>query len=82
MLTIWGYAADKHLNKVQRIMNRAARIISGNFEYHVRGVELLKQLGLMTSKGRRDYFTSLHVHKCVNGIAASYLCNILMPAST
>ncbi len=25
---VWGYAADKYLNKVQRIMNRASRIIT------------------------------------------------------
>ena len=43
-------------------MNRAARIITGNFEYDVRGVELLKiilllkQLGLINLKERRDYF--------------------------
>ncbi len=39
-------------------MNRAARIIRGNFfEYDIRGVELLRQLGLMNLKERRDYFT-------------------------
>ncbi len=27
-ITIWGYAADKYLNKFQHIMNRAARITS------------------------------------------------------
>ncbi len=69
---MWGYAADKYLNKVQRIMNRAARIITGNFEYDVRGVELLRQLGLMNLKERRDYFMNLIVFKCVNGIAPSY----------
>ncbi len=49
-ITIWGYAAEQHLNKVHRIMNRAARIITGNFDYDIRGVELLKQLGLMNFK--------------------------------
>ncbi len=58
-------------------MNGAARIISGNVEYDVREVELLKQLGLMTLKERRDYFMGLLVYKCVNGIAPSYLCNVL-----
>ncbi len=71
-ITLWDYAADKHLNKVQRIMNRAARIISGNFEYDVRGVELLNQLRLMTLNERRDYFMGLLVYKCVDGIAPSF----------
>ncbi len=77
-----GYAADKHLNKVQQIMNRAVRIISGNFEHDVRGVELSKQVGLMTLKERRDYHMDLLLYKCVHGIAPYYLCNVLTPASS
>ncbi len=42
-------------------MNRAARIITGNVEYDIRGVELLRQLGLMNLKKRRDYFMNLLV---------------------
>ncbi len=64
MITVWGYPADdKYLNKVKRIMNRAVRIITGNFEYtiHVCEVELLRQRGLMNLKERRDYFTNLLV---------------------
>ena len=63
-------------------MNRAARIVSGNFENDVQGVELLNQLGLMTLKEARDYFMGLLVYKCVNGMALSYLCIVLTPASS
>ncbi len=31
-------------------MQRAAKIITGNFEYDIRGVESLKELGLMNVK--------------------------------
>ena len=55
-ITIWGYTADKHLNKVQRIMNRAARIISGNLEYDVRGVELFKAAWVNEFKGKTRLF--------------------------
>ena len=44
IITIWGYTAETHLNKVQRIMNKAVRIIAGDFDYDARGVGLLKQL--------------------------------------
>ncbi len=37
-------------------MNGAKGIITGKFEYDVRGVELLRQLGLMNLKERLDYF--------------------------
>ncbi len=41
-IIVLGYAADKYLNKGQRIMNRAARIITGNFEYDIRGGRVVK----------------------------------------
>ncbi len=41
VMTIWNYAADNYLN-VKRIMNRAFRITTGNFECDTRQVELLK----------------------------------------
>ncbi len=64
-------------------MNRAARIIiTGNLEHDIHGIELLKQLGLMKLKERRDYFKSLLVFICVNGIAPSYLCGVLTPADS
>ena len=43
-ITVWGYPADKYLNKVQCNMNRSARIITGDVEYGMRGVELLNQV--------------------------------------
>ena len=81
-ITIWGYAAVKHLNKVQRIMNRAARMITGNCDYDIRGGEILKHLGLMNFKARRDYFMSALVFKCVDGAAPFYLCDVLTPAAS
>ncbi len=63
-------------------MNRAARIITGNFEYDIRGLELLRQPGLMNLKERHDYFMNLLVLKCVKGIAPSYLCDVLTPAAS
>ncbi len=66
-------------------MNRAAAIIiTGNYDYDVRGVGLLKQLGLMNLKERRDYFMSVHVLvvKSVNGTAPFYFCDVLTPAAS
>ncbi len=81
-ITIWGYAAERHLNKVQRIMNAVARITTGNIDYDVRGVELFKQLGLMNLKERRDYFMSVLAFKYVNGTAPFYLRDVLTPAAS
>ena len=43
---------------------------------------MLKQLGLMDLKENRDYFMSIVVFKCVNGIAPFYLCDVLTPAAS
>ena len=44
-ITIWGLTSQLNISKVQRLQNRAARIITGNFDYvHVRGIDIVKQL--------------------------------------
>ena len=32
-ISIWGYTTAHNINKVQRLQNRAARILTGNFDY-------------------------------------------------
>ena len=54
-ISIWGYATAHNINKVQRLQNRAARILTGNFDYvNTRGIDLVKTLGLMNVSQRRD----------------------------
>ena len=44
-LTIWGLTSQYNLSKVQRLQNRAARIITGEFDYiHVRGIGIVNNL--------------------------------------
>ena len=46
---------------MQRLQNRAARIITGEFDYiHVRGIDIVKNLKWMNVIQRRDYFVALH----------------------
>ena len=33
-ITIWGYTCDNNLHKIQRLQNRAARIVTGNYDYY------------------------------------------------
>lgn len=79
-LTIWGNTTLKNLDKVQRIQNYAARLITGQFDYiNVRGIDLVKQLGWMSIQQRFDYFCILLTFKCIHGQAPNYLtCNIIM----
>ena len=40
-ITIWGFTFKYNLSKVQRLQDRAARIITGDFDYaHVGGIDV------------------------------------------
>ena len=77
-ITIWGFTSQLNISKVQRLQNRAARIITGNFDYvHVRGIDIVKQLKWMNVIERRDYFMALSVFKCLHGMAPLYLSDCI-----
>ena len=75
-ITLWGYTCQQNLYKIQRLQNRAAKIVSGNYDYVItRGIELVKSLQWMNVHQRRDYFMSILMFKCIHGLAPDYLCN-------
>ena len=56
------------LNKFQRILNYAARIITNEFDFiNVWGLELVKKLGWMSTTQRFNYFCLLLMFRCVHG---------------
>ena len=44
VLTVWGYAPLCHLNRIQQLQNRIARIITTNFNFDVSPLLLFTQL--------------------------------------
>ena len=67
---------DNNLHKIQRLQNRAARIVTGNYDYvTTRGTELVRRLRWMCVTQRRDYFMSILMYKSIHGMAPAYLCN-------
>ena len=63
-ITIWGYTCDNNLHKIQRLQNRAARIITGNYDYvTTRGTELVRRLRWMCVTQRRNYFMSILTYR-------------------
>ena len=77
-ISIWGYttAHNNFINKVQRLQNRAARILTGNYDYvNTRGIDLVKTLGLMNVSQRRDYFMIMLMFKSIHGLVLNYLCD-------
>ena len=73
-LTLWGNAPYGSIRKIQRLQNRAARYISGNFDYvNSRGLDILRSLKLPNISERRDYFICKLIFQCIHGLAPSYL---------
>ena len=67
-----------NLSRVQRLQNRAARIITGNFDYiNVRGIDIVKRLKWMNVIERRDYLVALIVFKCIRGMAPTYISDCI-----
>ena len=67
-----SYYKGKH-TQIQRLQNRAARIISNDFDYDHSGITVVKQLGLLTVLERRDYRILVTVFKSMNDLAPHYL---------
>ena len=75
-ITVWGNTSAENLSKIQRLQNKAARIICNNFDYiNTRGIDLVKQLRWMNVNERFLYFERLLMFKCIYGMAPDYLTN-------
>ncbi len=50
-ITVWGYAPDRYINKIQVLQNRATRVICDNFDWNMSASALVKSLvGLALKK--------------------------------
>ena len=74
-LSVWGNCNATQLSAVQKIQNRAARIICRNFEYATCSIALIRELGWQTVQERYNYFTAILVFKCLNGQLSGALCD-------
>ena len=75
-ISIWACTSEKNIKLIQRKQNRAARIITGTYDNRAaRGIDLVRQLGLMTIKQRRNYFLTKLTFEAMIGVAPDYLCN-------
>ena len=72
-VSIWANSANIHMMKIQRLQNRAARIICNNFDRNISSSTLLKSLNIMNIKQRQQYFILILMFKCMNGLAPTTL---------
>ena len=72
--TIWMTCNKSQRNDLQGQQNRAARIITKNYDYiNHRGIEIASELNLMTLQNRRNYRLTCLMFKCMHGLAPTYL---------
>ena len=64
-LSLWGNSADVYINRIQLMQNRAARIVSGIFDWNMSVSKLIRDLGWMNVITRRGYFILLIMYKCI-----------------
>ena len=79
-ISVWGCTSNENLAKIQRVQNRIARIITGNFDYiNTRGLDLLYELRLPNVTQRRNYFLSKLTFQSIHNLNPNYLNdNIVM----
>jgi len=69
---------DSQLNRLQRIQNNAARVVSKTKKFdHISPV--LKSLHWLPIRKRIEFKTLLLSYRCVNGMAPQYLAELLTP---
>ena len=75
-LTVWGKCAKKYINILQRLQNRAARSVTGNFDYNISPRTLISALNWMNIETRYIYFLGILIYKCINNMAPPCLTNM------
>ena len=76
-LSVWGNSSKKNLTTVQRLQNRAARAVTGNFNFSSSVSTIINNLHWMPIQKRLLYFLGILVYKCLHGKAPTYLINTL-----
>ena len=74
---VWDGISETLSMKLQRLQNRAARIITG-MPYTVRSIEIRNQLGWFSLSEMRKQQKAIMMYKIVNGLAPSYLADMFI----
>ena len=77
-ISVCGTCSKQLKDMITRLQYRAARIVTGIFDFIIfRGANLMENLGWHSFDKRRDYFTATMVFKCIDGLAPLRLTNEL-----
>ena len=70
--SVWGCAGDTILQKLQKIQNRAARIVT-NSPFDEASLPLISQLGWLNIREMVDFEIATMVYKSLHGLAPPYM---------
>ena len=66
-ITVWGNCAKTHLSIIQKLQNRAARILTGKYDYNLYpSSTLIRDMKWMSISQRFIYFISILMYNCIN----------------
>ena len=82
--SVWCHTKKSNINKLQRVQNYAARIITGNFDYlNTNSIDLTRSLRWANVQERCDYFTAVLMYKAIHGLTPMYMTdNIVIAGET
>ena len=81
-ISVWGTWSKQLKDMINCPQHRAARIVTGIFDFiNFHGANLMENLGWHSFDNRRDYFTATMMLKCIYGLAPLRLINELIVIS-
>ena len=80
-ITVWGSAAQKYLCKIQKLQNRAARLLAQNFDWNIRGIDIVRGLGWQNGKEKYSFLSCCLTYKSLNDLAPYYLSDLFSSVS-
>ena len=80
--TVWGNCGEALIDKLQKLQNRAARVVTKTKYGSIEPDILLKNLGWLNVQQLIDLDTASMVHKAINNMALSYLSELFHKTKT
>ena len=79
---VWGNCNKTLADKLQKLQNRAARVLSTFSSYDTSADPLIRQLGWNKLDNQRKFHKAVMVHKSLHGLAPDYLCSMFTDRSS
>ena len=78
--SVWGCCGATEINQLQKLQNRAARIVTGS-SFDTPGQPLIKRLGWKTIDELIASESNIMVFKSLHELAPQYMCNLFTKTS-